>query len=285
MPNLPALWSSPHKAYLFISPCFRLKLPPDGCYHPILALWLTVLDVEIGDLSDTIRAPKSRFIPTVLAKEEISKIIDNLIYPYNLMAKLMYGCGLRLFEAAQLRVYCFNVNTKMLTIYGKGGKFRSVPLPESIIPKIEDHIIRLTSLYEKDVATGFDGTFIDESFERKHKNCAKEFPYQWFFPAKNLTVVSGKKEIRRYHLHETNFQKQIKMAIGKARITKRASSHTLRHSFATHLLLAGYDITTVQKALGHADVRTTMIYRQAVNLIQPNKLKSPLDIDLSIHNG
>ncbi len=282
--NCRTLQSDDVKHYLeFLAITRKVKAPTQRqAFMSLLFFYRHVLEVEIGDLSKTIRAKKSKYIPAVFSKDEITRVISNLIPPYNLMAKLMYGCGLRLFEAATLRIYCFNLDAQMLTVYGKGGKFRSIPLPESITSEIESHFKRLENLHKTDIAAEYDGTFIDESIERKSKNCAKEFSHQWFFPAKNLTVVKDKKEIRRYHLHETNFQKQIKRAIGEAQITKRASSHTLRHSFASHLLLAGYDITTVQKLLGHSDVKTTMIYLQTVNLLQPKKLRSPLDIDLEI---
>jgi len=261
----------------------KVKSPTQRqAFNSLLFFFRHVIGKELGDLSKTIRAKKSNYIPTVLSQDEVFSIIKNLNYPYNLMAKLMYGCGLRLFEAASLRVHSLNFYTRQITIYGKGEKFRSVPLPETVIEDLEEHVERLKKLHQKDLNINYNGTFIDESLERKYKNCAKEFPWQWVFPAKNLVFVPDKKEIRRYHLHKTNFQKLIKKAIRKTQITKRVSSHTLRHSFASHLLLAGYDITTVQKLLGHSNVKTTMIYLQTVNLFQPKKLKSPLDIRLDI---
>lgn len=280
--NCLSLKSTDVKNYLeFLALKKRVKSPTQRqAFNSLLFFYRNVLKKEIGDISDTIRAKKSKRIPTVLSRKEVEKIVDNLAYPYDLMAKIMYGCGLRLFEAASLRVFNFNLDTEMLSVYSKGEKFRSIPLPVSLIPEIKSHMERLKTLYDKDIKVSFNGTFIEESLERKYKNCATEFAWQWFFPARNLTVVPDKKEIRRYHLHETNFQKKIKLAVKAAKITKRTSSHTLRHSFATHLLLAGYDITTVQRALGHSDVRTTMIYLHAVNLKQPQKLISPLDIKL-----
>ncbi len=198
--------------------------------------------------------------------------------PYRLVAELMYGCGLRLSEAANLRLQNFNFDTGMLSVqFGKGNKSRIIPLPKKIFPRIRNQFEVVSRLHEEDLAYGYIGTFMPGLFERKAKNAAKELVWQWFFPAQNLTYVEKENGYRRYHVYEGKIQEAVKIASQKAKIPKRVSPHTLRHSFATHLLQANYDIRQIQQMLGHSDVRTTMIYTHCiVSDVKP--LKSPMDL-------
>ena len=196
-----------------------------------------------------------------------------------LVVKLLYGCGLRLFEGIKLRVQDVNFDARVLTVHdGMGKKDRTVPLPEKILPELRRQLDAVIALHERDLRADYAGVFLVNMLEKKYKNAARELPWQWFFPAKTLTFVPEEKAYRRYHLHETHVQKAIRAAVKKARLTKRASAHTFRHSFASHLLQANYDIRTIQELLGHSDVRTTMIYTHTLKTRTIQEKKSPLDL-------
>ncbi len=198
--------------------------------------------------------------------------------PYDLVVKLLYGCGLCLFECLNLRIHCFNFDAGVLTVHdGKGQKDRTVPIPQTIVPELQTHLESLKDLHQRDMARKYHGVFLVNALEQKYKNAAKELIWQWFFLAKQLTSVEKTGEHRRYHLHETHVQHAIKEAVRKARISKRASAHAFRHSFASHLLQANYDIRTIQELLGHSDVRTTMIYPHTIKSVTIKEAKSPLD--------
>jgi len=237
-----------------------------------------ILHKEFGKVDGVVRAKRRPYIPVVLSREEIDAVLTHLEPPYNLVVKLLYGCGLRLFECLQLRVQCLNFDEGILTVHdGKGQKDRTVPLPQTVLPELRTHLESLKILHRLDLERGFSGVFLVNALEKKYKNAAKEFIWQWFFPAKHLTRESQTGEYRRYHLHETNVQKAIKQATNAARICKRASAHIFRHSFASHLLQGNYDIRTIQELLGHSDVRTTMIYTHTVKSVTVKEAKSPLD--------
>jgi len=247
-------------------------------FNALLFFYRHVIKKDFENLKDTPRAKRKRYIPVVLSREEVDTIFAHLIYPYNLVAKLLYGCGLRLFECVNLRVQNFNFDACILTIHdGKGKKDRTVPLPETILPELKAHLERVKNLYQMDLDANYSGVFMFDSLEEKYKNCAKELVWQWFFPAKTLTLVPETGEYRRYHLHESHVQKAIKRAVRKSKTGKRATPHTFRHSFATHLLQANYDIRTIQELLGHSDVRTTMIYTHTIKSQTVKETKSPLD--------
>ena len=247
-------------------------------FNALLFLYRHVLKTDFGDQSDNVRAKRRRHIPVVLSREEVDSVIDNLNYPYDLVVRLLYGCGLRLFECLKLRVHNFNLDAGILTVHdGKGKKDRTAPLPRSIFPQIKNHISYVMELHQKDLDAGYAGAFVDGLLEKKYKNIGKELIWQWFFPAKTLTLVPEAGEYRRYHLHESHVNKAIRRSVRKANIMKRVSSHTFRHSFATHLLQANYDIRTIQEMLGHSDVRTTMIYTHCVPSRTVKEAKSPLD--------
>jgi len=247
-------------------------------FNALLFFFRHVLRKDFGDHTGNVRAKIKPYIPVVLSREEVDAIIARLSYPYDLVVKLLYGCGLRLFECMNLRLNSFNFDAAILTVHdGKGKKDRTVPLPEILIPELKDHLERVKTLHQKDLAAGYNGAFMFTQIEKKYKNCAKDLIWQWFFPAKQLTKIADSKEVRRFHLHDSHVQKAIKKAVREAQTLKRATAHTFRHSFATHLLQANYDIRTIQELLGHSDVRTTMIYTHTIKSRTLKEAKSPLD--------
>ena len=247
-------------------------------FNALLFFFRHVLNREFGKIDGVVRAKRRPYIPVVLSRDEIDAIIESLHYPYDLVVKLLYGCGLRLFECLNLRIKGFNFDFQILTVHdGKGKKDRTVPLPQIITPDLKAHLEKVKAQHDKDLDEGYAGAFMFDSIEKKYKNSAKEFIWQWFFPAKILTFVPETNEYRRYHLHERHVQKAIKRAVNKAKICKRATAHTFRHSFASHLLQANYDIRTIQELLGHSDVRTTMIYTHTIKSQTNKEAKSPLD--------
>lgn len=247
-------------------------------FNALLFLYRHILNKEFGKIDGVVRAKRTTYIPVVLDREEIEKILKNLDQPYDLVVKLLYGCGLRLFECVGLRVQSFDFSAEIITIYdSKGKKDRSVPLPKSIMPEFKKHLEMLKTLHQNDLERGYDGAFLENDIEIKCRNAAKEFLWQWFFPAMKLTKVEKDYEYRRYHLHERNVQIAIQDAVFKSQITKRASAHTFRHSFASHLLQNNFDIRTIQELLGHSDVKTTMIYTHTVKSVSRKEAISPLD--------
>ena len=249
--------------------------------NSLLFLFRHILKKEFEGTEGVVRAKQKKYIPVVLSREEINSIFKHLSYPYNLIVKILYGCGLRLSECLQLRINQLNFDAMILTVHdGKGQKDRTVPIPESIKDELKKHISRVHNLHKKDIQSGYDGTFMFNAFEKKSPSASKDFIWQWIFPAKSLTIIPETNERKRYHLYPTHVQKAIKKAVYKARINKRATPHTFRHSFASHLLQANYDIRTIQELLGHSDVRTTMIYTHTIKSKTIKDTKSPLDFEL-----
>ena len=247
-------------------------------FNALLFFFRHILKTQFGEIKDVPRAKRKPYIPVVLSRPEIDTIVANLSHPYELVVNLLYGCGLRLSECLNLRINSFNFDNLILTVHdGKGQKDRTVPLPEKIIPDLKKHLDLVISLHENDLASGYAGAFMFDQLEKKYKNAAKKLIWQWFFPAKTLTLLPDTQEYRRYHLHDTHVQKAIKRAVKKAKILKRASAHTFRHSFASHLLQANYDIRTIQELLGHSDIKTTMIYTHTLKSMTIKEAKSPLD--------
>lgn len=248
-------------------------------FNSLLFLFRHALKREFGVLKDVPRAKKSLYIPMVLSMSEIDAILKQLYYPYNLFVKILFGCGLRLFEGLQIRVSDFNFDAGKLLVHGKGKKDRTVPIPESITPELKAQIEKVGKMHEQDLADGYDGVFLDNDIEKKYPKAPKEFMYQWVFPQQSLTIVEETGQRRRYHLHESQLQGALYHAVRKAKITKKVTAHTFRHSFATHLLQANYDIRTIQTLLGHSSLKTTMIYTHCVPVRTTKEAKSPLDLD------
>jgi integron integrase len=247
-------------------------------FNALLFVFRHVLGQDFGEVEGVVRAKKRPYVPVVLSREEVTRLIDRLAPPFDLPAKLLYGCGLRLFECLKLRVQDVDLALGMLTVHdGKGQKDRTVPLPEVLMPQLRAQLDRVANVHRADLAAGYSGTFLPNRYEHKSKSAAKELAWQWFFPAAKLTPIPGTSERRRYHLHETALQKALKTAVQEAGIPKRASAHTLRHSYASHLLQANYDIRTIQELLGHSSVKTTMIYTHTVPSVTVKEARSPLD--------
>lgn len=247
-------------------------------FNALLFVFRRIWNREFEGFEGVVRSKRSNYIPVVLSREEVQSVIAKLRHPQNLMVKLMYGCGLRLFECVNVRIGSLNFDVGILTIHdGKGKKDRTVPLPQKLIPDLRKQIGRVARLLEKDIAEGFAGPFMPSAMSRKFKSAGRELYWQWLFPAPKLTLVPKTGERRRYHAHEKKLSSAIRKAASEARIPKRVTAHIFRHSFASHMLQANYDIRTIQQLLGHTDVKTTMIYTHTVPSNTLKEPKSPLD--------
>ncbi len=243
----------------------------------LLFLYREVLHRDPGPL-DALRAEKPRRLPTVLTKEEVHRLFAHLSGIYLLMARLIYGSGLRLMECVRLRVKDLDFVYRTITVRdGKGEEERVTILPESLIAPLRDHLRNVQRLHEEDLAKGYGAVYLPYALERKYPNANREWSWQYVFPSVRLSVDPRSGVVRRHHLDESGLQKAIRQAAQRAGLSKPVGPHTLRHSFATHLLEAHYDIRTVQELLGHKDVKTTMIY---THVLQRGGLavRSPLDL-------
>jgi len=246
-------------------------------FNGLLFFYRHVLGRDFGKVDGVVRAKRRNYIPVVLSRREIDQVVSHLEPPYDLVVKLLYGCGLRLHECVTLRVQSFDFDHGVVNVRGKGGKVRTLTLPKTILPELKARLDVLKELHHRDLLRNYGGVFLLDGLEKKYRNAAKEFPWQWYFPAIDLTRVVATGEYRRYHLHDTQVQKAIKAAASKTAITKRVTPHTFRHSFASHLLQANYDIRTIQELLGHSNLKTTMIYTHTVKSTTIKEPKSPLD--------
>lgn len=245
--------------------------------NALVFLYRDVLDKELGDI-EHIRSKKRRKPPTVLTQSEVQKMLGCMEGTHQLMAKLLYGCGLRLMECIRLRIQDVDFGQGRVFVRGgKGNKDRTVILPDAIRAQLADHIERVGELHRQDLRDGFGSVYIPESIARKYVNACRETGWQYVFPSKKRSVDPRSDVVRRHHVKESGLQKAVKVAVSRAAIMKRVGCHTLRHSYATHLLENGMNIRMVQELMGHASVETTEIYTHVMEK-DLDQVKSPLDL-------
>lgn len=249
----------------------------DQALSAVLFLYREVLRQDLLYPIDAVRAKQPTHLPTVLSKAEVNRLLSRLSDPYELMAKLLYGCGLRLMECVRLRVKDVDFDQHQIIIRsGKGQKDRDTLLPDSLIPSLQRQLRYAKALHDNDLERGYGQVYLPFALERKYPNANREWGWQYVFPSSKLSSDPRAGHIRRHHVDETGLQKAVKAATRAAEINKSVGCHTLRHSFATHLLEAGYDIRTIQELLGHKSVQTTMIYTHVIKR-GGLAVRSPLD--------
>ena len=243
----------------------------------LLFLYREVLGFELERVDGIERARRPQHVPTVLTREEVRRVLSQLSGVHHLMASLLYGSGLRVMECVRLRVKDIDFGYGQITVRdGKGEKDRRTVLPGSLVEPLRVHLERVRLLHADDLRRGYGSVYLPYALERKYPSASRDWGWQWALPAQGLSVDPRSGQVRRHHVSEDGLQRAVKRAVRLAGLTKRASCHTLRHSFATHLLEAGYDIRTIQELLGHADVQTTMIYTHVLNK-GGRGVKSPLE--------
>jgi integron integrase len=232
----------------------------------VLFLYEVVIGRKLPWMDGIVRAQRPARLPVVLSREEVARLLERLRGAVGLMASLMYGAGLRLRECVELRVKDISFDRGELVIRdGKGGKDRVTMLPAALRMPLADHLARVKAQHDGDLAAGRGSVALPGALHAKYPNGPREWAWQWVFPATRFYVDRTTGERRRHHLHETVVQRAVKDAVRATGIPRPATCHSLRHSFATHLLEAGYDIRTIQELLGHRDVSTMMIYTHVLN--------------------
>ena len=245
--------------------------------NALVFLYRHVLKQSLDQEINAVRASRKITIPVVMTREEVAQIIALMDGVPQLVVMLLYGSGLRIIEAVRLRVQDIDYTFKQITVRsGKGAKDRITMFPTSVIPLLENHLARVRVIHNRDLDQGSGEVYLPDAIARKYPNAAKEWNWQYVFPARNLAVDPRSGRLQRHHVDPSVINKAIKVAVHKTGITKRISAHTFRHSFATHLLQRGTDIRTIQALLGHKDVATTMIYTHVLQQ-GGQGVPSPLD--------
>jgi len=248
-------------------------------FSAILFLYKEVLGIDTSEWNvQALRAQERKHIPVVLTKDEVKIILQNIASSYSLIVYLMYGCGLRMNEALNLRLKDIDFGFDKIYIWdSKSLKDRTIPLPQILKVKLLDQVEKVKTIHSQDLQKGFGSVYIPYALEKKYPNVKFETKWQFLFPMKNISVDPRTKEKRRHHIHPQTLGRNIKEAAKKANLNKRVTSHIFRHSYATHLLQTGIDLRSIQELLGHKSVETTMIYTHVVSEMNKPKLISPLD--------
>lgn len=254
------------------------KSTQNVAFNALRFLYLVVLERRLGEI-DAVRAKQPRRIPTVFSREEVAAFLSKSSGVYEIIFELLYGCGLRIeVDCLTLRIKDIDFGQNMIVLRdSKGGKSRSLRIPERTVPKLKAHIETVKKIHDRDLALGFGAVELPDALARKYPSAARSWAWQWAFPATTRyeIVLNGVKNERRHHLHESAVQKVFKAAMLRAKIYKHAGPHTLRHSYATHLIESGENIRTIQEQLGHASLETTMIYTHCMR--PGSNVRSPLD--------
>ncbi|MBN1613504.1 MAG: integron integrase [Deltaproteobacteria bacterium] len=247
-------------------------------FNAVLFFFRHILGKEAGNLAHTVRAKRGKKLPVVFSVEEVRRLWACMTGRDLLIAGLIYGAGLRLMELARLRVKDIDFDLNTVTVRsGKGDKDRTTILPAKVKDLLRKHLVEVKSLHERDLSRGYGEVHLPDALSRKYPNAGKEWAWQYVFPASNLSVDPHGGRVARHHISDSAIQEIIKKAVRKAGIPKHGSVHTLRHSFATHLLMNGVNIREVQELLGHKNVETTMIYTHVLRDMSKAP-KSPLDL-------
>lgn len=245
----------------------------------ILFLYQKTLNQKLEWLDDVVRAKRPRHLPVILTRQEVTRLLDDIHGINGLVARLLYGTGMRKMECLRLRVQDIDFQYRQITVRsGKGDKDRVTVLPDSLLTPLQKQLVKTRQIHNNDLDEGHGEVALPYALERKYPGAGRQWRWQYVFPSTRRSVDPYSGMIRRHHWFDTNVSRAIKEAVRKLGIAKRVSVHTLRHSFATHLLEDGYDIRTVQELLGHKDVKTTQIYTHVLNR-GGRGVRSPLDAD------
>ena len=243
----------------------------------LVFMYKQVLDMKPPWVENVVRAKSKKYIPVVLSRAEMVRVLSNLRGRYSLIGQLLYGTGMRLMELVRLRVKDIDFAYRSIVVRdGKGNKDRVVMLPEKLIEPLQKVLAKRKAIFAQDLANGVGSVFMPNALGKKYPNAQNQWIWQFVFASPNLSEDPRTGIIRRHHIYEQSIQRMIKQATRDGRITKKVSPHTLRHSFATHLLEVGYDIRTIQSLLGHKHVETTMIYTHVLKS-GGQGVQSPLD--------